>query len=131
MRDVDDEVSIQAWQGLSEYAHSEAMPVSRPRVIGYLPSEYVFPTVQRRGMTLLHTRLLLRAAGAPERLSGEARSLLADEEMNLQHGESVGSRDHIRTGPSGLSGGCALAEGILLLTADAMVARYPGPIRQV
>ncbi|GAB4120630.1 MAG: type II toxin-antitoxin system VapC family toxin [Wenzhouxiangellaceae bacterium] len=125
---------------------------------------------------LLDTHLLLWAGGTPERLSPEARSMIADArnelwfsaaslwEISIKHG--LGRRD-FRVNPhvfrrallgSGYSElvvtsqhaiatthlppihkdpfdrilvAQAEAEGALLLTADELVAQYPGPVRRV
>jgi PIN domain nuclease of toxin-antitoxin system len=125
---------------------------------------------------LLDTQLLLWAAGFPERLSAEARSMIEDPgnelrfsaaslwEITIKHG--LGRRD-FRVDPNLLRRGLlengytelpitgrhalatahlpplhtdpfdrmlvaqAESEGALLLTADEIVARYPGPVRKV
>ena len=88
---------------------------------------------------LLDTHLLLWAAGMPERLSAAARELLNDARNELLFSaasiweiaikNSLG-RDDFRVEPR-LRLAQALSEGILLLTSDAQLARYPGPVRLV
>lgn len=125
---------------------------------------------------LMDTHLLLWAAGAPERLSAEARALMEDTENVLIFSAAslweiaikrgLG-RDDFQVDPHLLRRGLldnsyvelpitgahalavdtlpplhkdpfdrillaqALSEGILLLTSDALVAKYPAPVRQV
>jgi PIN domain nuclease of toxin-antitoxin system len=125
---------------------------------------------------LLDTQLVLWAAGQPEKLSAEARSLLeaADNEL-LFSAASIWEitiknglgREDFRVEPRVLRRGLldngylelpitsqhavgvdglpalhrdpfdrllvaqAQAEGIMLITADAQVAQYPGPVRKV
>lgn len=125
---------------------------------------------------LLDTHLLLWAAGAPQRLSGEARGLLeapanelffsAASLWEIAIKRSLGREDFqvdarllrrglLDNGYSELVIGSehavaidtlpplhkdpfdrlliaqAMVEGITLLTSDAMVAQYPGPVRKV
>jgi PIN domain nuclease of toxin-antitoxin system len=125
---------------------------------------------------LLDTQLVLWAAGQPEKLSGEARSLLeaADNELlfsaasiweitiknglgrkdfrveprvlrrglldngylelpiTSQHAVSVDGLPALHRDPfDRLLVAQAQSEGIMLITADAQVAQYPGPVRQV
>jgi len=125
---------------------------------------------------LLDTHLLLWAAGAPERLSGVARTLIeatdnepcfsaaslwkitikrglgrsdfqADPRLLRRglldngytelpilsvHAIAVDSLPPIHKDPfDRILVAQATTEGILLLTADTLVARYPGPIQQV
>lgn len=56
---------------------------------------------------LIDTRLLLWAAGLPERLPGDARELLDSPDAQ------------------------SLVESITLVTSDRLMARYPVPVRQV
>jgi PIN domain nuclease of toxin-antitoxin system len=125
---------------------------------------------------LLDTKLVLWAAGQPEKLSGEARSLLeaADNELlfsaasiwEITIKNGLGRKD-FRVEPRVLRRGLldngylelpitsqhavsadglpalhrdpfdrllvaqAQSEGIMLITADARVAQYPGPVRKV
>jgi len=127
-------------------------------------------------MLLLDTHLLLWAAGQPDRLSADARSLVMAEEHELLFSAAsiweiaikrgLGRSD-FRVDPALLRRGLlengydelpitgrhalgvnrlpdlhrdpfdrmlvaqAVEEGVLLLTSDAQVARYPGPIRRV
>ncbi|MCC5872609.1 MAG: type II toxin-antitoxin system VapC family toxin [Gammaproteobacteria bacterium] len=127
-------------------------------------------------MLLLDTHLLLWAAGQPDRLSTDARSLIMAEEHELLFSAAsiweiaikrgLGRSD-FRVDPALLRRGLlengydelpingrhalgvnrlpdlhrdpfdrmlvaqAVEEGVLLLTSDAQVARYPGPIRRV
>jgi PIN domain nuclease of toxin-antitoxin system len=125
---------------------------------------------------LLDTRLLLWAAGTPQRLSDEARALIEDPASELVFSAasiwevSIKSRlarsgfiadarllrrglldnayielpvtsDHAvaTSGLPGLHGdpfdrvlvAQAMVEGMTLLTSDALVAAYPGPVRKV
>lgn len=125
---------------------------------------------------LLDTHLLIWAAGFPERLSHEARALIADPDNELifsaaslwevasksglgredfvvdarllrrglldngyielvvasEHAVAVDTLPPIHKDPfDRLLIAQALIEGITLLTADDMVARYPGPIRRI
>jgi PIN domain nuclease of toxin-antitoxin system len=125
---------------------------------------------------LLDTQLVLWAAGQPEKLSGEARSLLeAAENELLFSAASIWEitiknglgREDFRVEPRVLRRGLldngylelpitsqhavgvdglpalhrdpfdrllvaqAQSEGIMLITADAQVAQYPGPVRKV
>ena len=125
---------------------------------------------------LLDTRLLLWAAGQPERLSAAARGLLSDPRHELlfsaaslweiaikhtlgredfrveprllrrglldngyvelpitsQHAVSVDSLPPLHKDPfDRLLLAQALSEGITLVTGDAQLARYPGPVRKV
>jgi PIN domain nuclease of toxin-antitoxin system len=124
---------------------------------------------------LLDTHLLLWAAGAPERLSPAARTLLAADEHTLMFSaasfweiaiKSSLGRDDFRVDAGVLRRGLddhgyeelpvasrhalvidrlppihrdpfdrmliaqAIVDGVTLLTADAVVASYPGPIRR-
>ena len=125
---------------------------------------------------LLDTQILLWAAGLPERLSAEARTLLDDPRHELLFSaaslwevaikRSLG-RDDFRVDPRVLRRGLldngygelpitsqhavsvdglpplhkdpfdrlllaqALTEGITLVTSDAQLARYDGPVRRV
>ena len=125
---------------------------------------------------LLDTHVLLRAAGAPERLSADARALLESDEHELVFSAAslweiaikrgLG-RDDFRVDPRLLRAGLeqhgyselpvasrhalaldllppihrdpfdrllvaqATVEGMMLVTADATVASYPGSIRRV
>ena len=125
---------------------------------------------------LLDTRLLLWAAGQPERLSAATRALLEDPQNELLFSSAslwevsikrgLG-RDDFRVDPRLLRRGLldngyselpitsehavsidglppihkdpfdrmlvaqAMVEGITLLTADPLVAQYPGPVRSV
>jgi PIN domain nuclease of toxin-antitoxin system len=125
---------------------------------------------------LLDTQLVLWAAGQPEKLSGEARSLLEAAENELlfsaasiweitiknglgredfrveprvlrrglldngylelpitsQHAVSVDGLPALHRDPfDRLLVAQAQSEGIMLITADAQVAQYPGPVRKV
>ena len=103
---------------------------------------------------LLDTHLLLWAAGASERLPHSARALIEDLENRILWEVAIKNglgRADFRVDPRLLRRGLlengytelavsgahrilvaqAQAEGITLLTADALVARYPGPIRMV
>jgi len=125
---------------------------------------------------LLDTRLLLRAAGQPERLSATAQALLVDPDNELLFSaaslweiaiKATLGREDFRVEPRLLRRGLldngyielavtsqhavgidtlpplhkdpfdrlllaqAAAEGITLLTGDALLARYPGPVRKV
>lgn len=125
---------------------------------------------------LLDTHLLLWAAGAPDRLSAEARALLsapehevwfsaasvwevaikcglgrADFQVNprllrrglldngyhelpvgSEHAVAIDSLPPLHKDPfDRLLVAQATVEGITLLTADAWVAQYPGPVRKV
>jgi PIN domain nuclease of toxin-antitoxin system len=125
---------------------------------------------------LLDSQLLLWAAGQPEKLSAEARSLLeaADNELlfsaasileitiknglgredfrveprvlrrglldngylelpiTSQHAVSVDGLPALHRDPfDRLLVAQAQSEGIMLITADAQVAQYPGPVRKV
>lgn len=125
---------------------------------------------------LLDTQLLLWAAGAPQRLSAEARRLINDADNALLFSaasmwevtiKSSLGRDDFRVEPRVLRRALldngylelpitsehavsvdtlsefhkdpfdrlliaqALVEGITLLTADAQLARYRGPVRKV
>jgi PIN domain nuclease of toxin-antitoxin system len=123
---------------------------------------------------LLDTRLLLWAAGQPERLSAAARSLLQDPANDLlfsaaslweiaikrglqradfqvdarllrrglldngyqelpissQHAVAIDSLPPLHKDPfDRILLAQAMVEGIMLLTVDPLVARYPGPVR--
>lgn len=125
---------------------------------------------------LLDTHLLLWAAGAPDRLSPMARSLLENEQtepmfsavslweitikhslgrpdfqveprvlrrglldngylelaMTSEHAVTVGSLPPLHRDPfDRILVAQATVEGITLLTSDAMVAAYPGPVQAV
>lgn len=125
---------------------------------------------------LLDTQLLLWAAGAPERLSEQARALLEDPANELlfspvslwetaikrglgrtdfqvdarvlrrglldngyaelpltgEHAVAIEGLPPLHKDPfDRILVAQAMVEGIVLLTADTMVAQYPGPIRQV
>jgi PIN domain nuclease of toxin-antitoxin system len=125
---------------------------------------------------LLDTHLLLWAAGVPERLSPQARSLIEAPEHELvfsaaslwevaikgglgrddfqvdarllrrglldngylelpitsAHAVAVTTLPPLHRDPfDRLLVAQALSEGITLLTADALVAQYPGPVRRV
>jgi PIN domain nuclease of toxin-antitoxin system len=125
---------------------------------------------------LLDTRLLLWAAGQPERLSTLATTLLADPRNELlfsaaslwevaikrglgradfrveprllrrglldngyrelpiasEHAVAIDSLPPIHKDPfDRILVAQAMIEGITLLTSDPLVARYPGPVRQV
>ena len=125
---------------------------------------------------LLDTHLLLWAAGAPDRLSAEARALLSAPEHDLwfsaasvweiaikrglgrkdfqvdprllrrglldngyhelavssQHAVAIDSLPPLHKDPfDRLLVAQATVEGITLLTADACVTQYPGPVRKV
>lgn len=125
---------------------------------------------------LLDTHILLWAAGAPERLTSEARSLLENSENVLifsaasmweiaikrglgrddfqvdcrvlrrglldngyeelpigsEHAVAIDALPAIHKDPfDRILVSQATYEGITLLTADSVVARYPGPIRLV
>ena len=125
---------------------------------------------------LLDTHVLLWAAGAPERLASEIRTLLDDPDNQpifsaaslweiaikralnrgdftvdaraLRHGlldngylELPVSGEHAVAGDAlpaihkdpfdRILVAQAIVEGVTLLTADAIVARYPGPVRKI
>jgi PIN domain nuclease of toxin-antitoxin system len=65
---------------------------------------------------LIDTRLLLWAAGLPERLPGDARELLPPIHKD--------PFDRMLLAQS-------LVESITLVTSDRLMARYPVPVRQV
>lgn len=125
---------------------------------------------------LLDTQLLLWAAGAPQRLSGQARPLLEDPANELlfspvslweiaikrglgradfqvdarvlrrglldngyaelpltgEHAVAIEGLPPLHKDPfDRILVAQAMVEGIVLLTADTMVAQYPGPVRLV
>ncbi|HEX4882258.1 MAG TPA: type II toxin-antitoxin system VapC family toxin [Porticoccaceae bacterium] len=125
---------------------------------------------------LLDTHLLLWAAGHPERLSEEARSMITEPRNVLwfsavslweitikkglgrqdfqidphllrrglldngytelaitsQHAMATAHLPHLHKDPfDRMLVAQAESEGVLLLTADELVARYPGPVRRV
>jgi PIN domain nuclease of toxin-antitoxin system len=125
---------------------------------------------------LLDTHLLLSAAGHPERLSEEARSMITEPRNALwfsavslweitikkglgrqdfridphllrrglldngytelaitsQHAMATAHLPHLHKDPfDRMLVAQAESEGVLLLTADEVVARYPGPVRRV
>jgi PIN domain nuclease of toxin-antitoxin system len=125
---------------------------------------------------LLDTHLLLWAAGHPERLSEEARSMITEPRNALwfsavslweitikkglgrqdfridphllrrglldngytelaitsQHAMATAHLPHLHKDPfDRMLVAQAESEGVLLLTADEVVARYPGPVRRV
>jgi PIN domain nuclease of toxin-antitoxin system len=125
---------------------------------------------------LLDTHLLLWVAGAPERLSADARGLIKDQHNELffsaaslweiaiksglnrddfqvnarllrrglldngyselpigsEHAVAIDTLPPIHKDPfDRILVAQAAVEGITLLTTDAVVARYPGPIRQL
>lgn len=125
---------------------------------------------------LLDTHLLLWAAGAPERLSDTARTLLTEPTNELffsaaslwevaikrglgrsdfqvdprvlrrnlldngyqelpvasEHAVSIANLPPLHKDPfDRLLVAQAMVEGITLLTSDAQLAQYPGPVRQV
>jgi PIN domain nuclease of toxin-antitoxin system len=125
---------------------------------------------------LLDTHLLIWAAGFPERMSAEARDLIADTGNDLffsaaslweiaiksglgredfavdarllrrglldngyrelpiasEHAVAIDGLPAIHKDPfDRLLVAQSMVEGIILLTADEIVARYPGPIRRI
>lgn len=125
---------------------------------------------------LIDTQLLLWAAGAPQRLSGQARPLLEDPSNELlfspvslweiaikrglgradfqvdarvlrrglldngyaelpltgEHAVAIEGLPPLHKDPfDRILVAQAMVEGIVLLTADTMVAQYPGPVRLV
>jgi PIN domain nuclease of toxin-antitoxin system len=125
---------------------------------------------------LLDTHLLLWAAGMPNRLSVEARTMIEDQGNELifsaasvweisiksnlgrpdfqvdprllrrglldngyfelaitgEHAAAIGGLPSLHNDPfDRLLIAQSMVEGILLLTSDSLVARYPGPIRMV
>lgn len=104
---------------------------------------------------LLDTQILLWAAGQPERLSAAARRQLSNPKNELLFSAAslweitikrALGREDFRVDPRILRRGLldlhndpfdrillaqALTEGITLITVDAQLARYPGPVRQV
>jgi PIN domain nuclease of toxin-antitoxin system len=82
---------------------------------------------------LLDTHLLLLAAGQPQRLSTAARKLLDDPRNELLF--SAASLWEVPPIHKDLFDRIliaqAMVEGIALLTSDALVAQYPGPVRLV
>ena len=83
---------------------------------------------------LLDTRLLLWAAGQTERLPAAARGLINNGylELAISGEDAVAALPPIHRDPfDRLLLAQSAVEGILLLTADPIVACYPGPVRQV
>jgi PIN domain nuclease of toxin-antitoxin system len=82
---------------------------------------------------LLDTQLLLWAAGQPERLSASARRYGYTElPVTGEHAVSIDALPDLHKDPfDRILLAQAFTEGITLLTADAQLARYPGPVRKV
>jgi PIN domain nuclease of toxin-antitoxin system len=70
---------------------------------------------------LLDTHVLLWAAGLPERLPVTGAHAVAVDGLPAIHRDPF---DRLLVAQ-------AMIEGVLLLTADPLVARYPGPVRLV
>jgi PIN domain nuclease of toxin-antitoxin system len=74
---------------------------------------------------LLDTQLLLWAAGQPQRLWAALRKQLNNPRNKLVFSAaSLLEIDRLLLAQ-------AITEGITLLTGDAQMARYPGPVRKV
>lgn len=89
---------------------------------------------------LLDTHVLLWAAGQPERFRVEPRLLrrgLLDNgytelPITSEHAVAIDSLPELHKDPfDRILLAQALTEGVTLVTADAQLARYPGPVRKV
>ena len=82
---------------------------------------------------LLDTHVLLWAAGAPERLASDVRALLDDpDNQPIFSAVAVDALPAIHKDPfDRILVAQAIVESVTLLTADAIVARYPGPVRKI
>jgi|SRR6185437_7827611 len=112
---------------------SPKLPALAKRLIGSPANELIFSAVSIWEIAIKHAKGTGRFEAAPQLVrEGLLENGYSELAISGKHAIAVGYLESIHKDPfDRLLIAQAMVEGITLLTSDAMIARYPGPIRKI